>query len=130
MAQIDPTIYLASPISDGQNPYKWHEEIQSECPSIEWINPFTIHEEGATGAQIYETDMEAVATSDAVLLRRTEGCEICGAYIEAGYARSLEIPTVVFNDAQSDVPEFLQWHAVSIHDNRDKAIRKVADLVR
>jgi len=129
MAQLDAAVYLAAPISDGENPHGWHKEIQSEWPSIEWINPFTIHKDGATGTQIYEKDMEAVATSDVILLRRTSGCEICGAYIEAGYARSVGIPTVVLNDAPSDIPEFLRWHAVSVYDDRDKAIQKVVDLV-
>ena len=124
-----PQVYLAGPRSDGDNPHAWHEQIQRQDEEIEWINPFTIHSEDATEDEIYENDVSAVLSSDAVLLRRIDDYEVCGAYIEAGFAGAAGIPTVVWNEAGSTVPEFLRWHADVICGSVDDAIQEVTTRV-
>lgn len=122
-------VYLAGPLSDGENEYVWHEMVEELDSSIEWINPFTIHAEGATEMEIYHGDCHAVRDSDAVLLRRMGDYEVCGAYIEAGIAGEHDIPVVVWNDADYDVSEFLRWHAHSVHENVEDAIDMVKDVI-
>lgn len=118
-------VYLAGPLSDGDNPHAWHEAIQAAEPGVEWTNPFTIHDEDATGSEIYAGDVEAVRSADAVLLRRIDHYEVCGAYIEAGIAGGAGVPTVVWNDADSEVPEFLRWHADAACGSMDEALAEV-----
>lgn len=119
------TIYLAGPLSDDDNPYKWHDQVMSHAPDVDWINPFLIHDDDAIGAEIYNADLDAVRSADAMLLHRIDGYRICGAYIEAGVAGEHDIPVVVWNDAESDVPEFLRWHADAICETMADAISGV-----
>lgn len=119
------TVYLAGPLSDGENPHAWHEAVQAAEPDLEWINPFAIHGENPTGEEIYRGDVDAVVSSDALLLRRIDNYEVCGAYIEAGIAGAHGVPTVVWNDAESDVPEFLLWHADAVCQSMEQAIAEV-----
>lgn len=96
---------------------------------VEWINPFTIHDEDTTGKEIYEGDLNAIRRSDAVLLHRPGDYEVCGAYIEAGVAGENDIPTVVWNSADTACPEFLRWHSDHITGSPDEAVLAVEQLL-
>lgn len=123
------TIYLAGPVSDGDNPYAWHESIQAYETDIEWTNPFVIHDEDATGDEIWAKDLAEVRASDGMLLRRMGGYEVCGAYIEAGVAGEYDVPIVVWNDAETEPSEALRWHADSIHETMESAVDEVVSRV-
>lgn len=121
------TIYLAGPISDGSNPYEWHETIQQHSPDIDWINPFTLHDYDdnkvrENADKIIERDLEAVQQSDAVLLRRIANYNLAGASIEAREAFVHDIPVVIWNEADSEIPLFLAGHATTVTENLEDAI--------
>jgi len=123
-------VYLAGPLSDGRDPYAWIErakEVGKRRGGVEFVNPYTLCDEVAPGSEIYQADVEAVRSCDALLLRRIDHHEVCGAYIESGIAFENDIPTVVWNDADSDVPTFLKWHANVICESLLEAVSEVAD---
>lgn len=134
MTAKTPTVYLAGPISDGDNPYQWHEAVQNEESSIEWINPFTLHDFPREDArehigQIIQTDLEAIRSSDGVLLRRIEGRNLSGASIEAREAYVHDVPVVVWNVADTRVPLFLEGHVDRVHDSMQEAIADIKQTV-
>lgn len=126
-------VYLAGPVSDGENPYEWHERIQQTETNIDWVNPFTLHDFPTetpydNAPEIIERDLEAVRSSDAILLRRISGYNLSGASIEAREAWVNDIPVIVWNDAESQVPLFLSGHSTAICESADEAIEKVKIL--
>lgn len=137
---VDPTyetVYLAGPRSDGENPYEWHENVMAYDPTTEWINPFELNdftsevEAREHADEVYEQDVNAVALSEAVLLRRIDGYNLSGASIEGAIAaEKCDIPVVVWNDAETDVPLMLESLATEVHDNRVEAIQSVLSHAR
>lgn len=123
------TVYLAGPRQENGHPYTWHDYVKLKDPSIDWINPFLIHDNDATGKEIYRGDLDAIRDADAILLHRAQDTEICGAYIESGIAGIIGVPTVVHDEVASDPPEFLEWHADSIHSRARHAVDAVLDIV-
>lgn len=120
------TIYLAGPISDGPNPHAWHEAVQEYDPAVNWINPFDLHGHGDSEVwdhidEIIEKDLEEVRQADAVLLRRIDKYNLCGASMEAREAYVHGVPVIIWNDAQTQVPLFLGGHADSVFDTMEEA---------
>jgi len=119
------TVYLAGP--RGETPLKpWRERLIQTQVDVDWINPFEIHSSDASGEDIYRGDLKAVEDADAMLLYYTEAVEICGAYIEAGHAGAAGVPTVVWNDTRTDLPEFLRWHAKAVCETLEAAAQEVS----
>lgn len=123
-------VYLAGPLSKGDNPYDWHEMIESLDGATEWVNPFMLNdytpeEAQSREAEIAEQDFEAVRESDAVLVRRISEYNLSGASMEAREANAHGVPVVVWNDGDGDVPLMLRSQADSIHDSPESAVREV-----
>lgn len=128
------TVYLAGPITDdASNPYAWHEAIQDHAEDINWINPFKLHDYDRTDVrdhtdQIIRQDLAVVRTADAVLLRRIDAYNLCGASMEAREAHVHEVPVVVWNDAPTAVPLFLEGHAHDIKSSIEEAVEAIRSL--
>lgn len=127
-------IYLAGPISDGDNPYAWHQRVKETAPDVDWVNPFTLHDFPADSVrnhtdEIIEKDLEAVRSSDAVLLRRIPDYNLCGASIEAREAYDHNIPVVVWNTAETEVPLFLAGHCTEICNSLEMAVSTVKEII-
>jgi nucleoside 2-deoxyribosyltransferase len=127
------SIYLAGPISDGPNPFAWHEQIEERWPDITWINPFKSHTYPRSEAhnhvqEIITEDLNLVRSSDAVLLRRVGGRNLAGASIECYEANRHGIPVVIWNDAESEVPLFLNGHSEEIMEDLSDAVNAVLRL--
>jgi len=134
MDDDSPLVYLAGPISDGSDPFRWHKNIQSKWGNVNWINPFIHHSVPQSEAReniqnIISKDIELVLKSDAVLLRRIEKSNLAGASIEAYVAASHEIPVIIWNDASSQVPLFLEGHSEGVYQDLDEAVNKMLQLV-
>lgn len=131
-----PVIYLAGPISDGENPFAWHEAIQSEHPEVNWVNPFELndheseHEARKHAETVIQEDLKAVRGADAMLLRRISGYNLSGASVEAHEAYSNGIPVVVWNEGEGPVPLFLEGIADEVCKKRQHAIERVIHLAR
>lgn len=124
------TVYLAGPRSDGDTPFAWHEAVMGYDKTTNWINPFTLNEYDSESEvrehkeDVYGTDLDAIRRSDVVLLRRIGGYNLCGASIEAAVAKELvDIPVIVWNDAESECPIMLEAVATEVYDNRRSAIQ-------
>lgn len=119
-------IYLSGPINSGENPYDWHERVQSAFPDTEWVNPFLLHdipreELRSRVKEIIEEDMAAIHECEAVLLRRIDKYNLCGASMEAREAYVHDIPVIVWNQADSEIPLFLHGHAKATYQNMEEA---------
>lgn len=131
-----PVIYLAGPLSDGDDPFDWHNSIRQSYPSVEWINPFELNEHGSEEEarahidEVIQKDLEAIKDADAVLVRRISDYNLCGASIEAREAYVNNIPVVVWNTAEDEIPIFLEGHADGVYQTREDAIEAVLRLVR
>lgn len=129
------TIYLAGPIhQDGSHPYAWHNAIQDHSPEIDWINPFELNNHDRDEVwdhidEIIEQDLEEVRNADAVLLRRIDEYNLCGASIEAREAHTHEIPVIIWNDAETEVPLFLRGHADEVYESMEEAVEAVKAVV-
>lgn len=125
-----PRIYFAGPKSKGANPSEWHETVMATDYAFEAINAVEIHDEDGTGQELYRRDLEATREADGVLLHRVDYHEICGAYIEAGYALGRDdTPTVVWNDSVHPALEFLQWHAEAVMRYPNGVVETLLDAV-
>lgn len=131
-----PAVYLAGPLSDGDDPFAWHNAIRRSYPSVEWVNPFELNEHGSEEEarahidEVIQKDLEAVKAADAVLLRRISGYNLCGASIEAREAYVNNIPVVVWNTGEGKTPIFLEGHAEAVYDSRENAIQAVIRTAR
>lgn len=119
-------IYLSGPVNSGDNPYDWHEQVQSAFPDMEWVNPFLLHdipdEELRTRAhEIIEKDMSTIEQCDAMLLRRIDKYNLCGASMEAREAYLHDIPVFVWNRADTEIPLFLHGHAEKTYPSMEEA---------
>ncbi|QLG62002.1 TIR domain-containing protein [Halorarum salinum] len=128
------TVYLAGPISDGPNPFEWHEKIQSTWPEISWINPFEQHGHSQVKArehveEIIARDLEMVKASDAVLLRRIGHRNLAGASIEAYVATEHDIPVIIWNDTEESVPLFLEGHSRAVYESLEEAVNNIFNLL-
>lgn len=131
------TVYIASPTCDSKNPFAFHDRVRQYEETVEWINPFELNDyDGDEEARqhsetVYSEDLEYVAQSDAVLLRRISGYNLVGASIEGAVARELhDIPVVVYNDADDAVPLMLEALATEVYEDERKAVRSVVELVK
>jgi hypothetical protein len=125
---------LAGPISDGPNPFEWHEKIQSTWPEITWINPFEQHGHSQVELdqhveEIIARDLEMVEASDAILLRRLAHQNLAGASIEAYVATEHDVPVVIWNDAEESVPLFLEGHSQVVCDSLEESVNKIFNLL-
>ena len=123
-------IYLSGPINSGDNPYDWHEQVQSAFPEIEWVNPFLLHnipddEVRTRVREIIDKDMSTIHDCDAMLLRRIDKYNLCGASMEAREAYLHDIPVIVWNQADSEIPLFLHGHAVETYPSMEEAAKAV-----
>ena len=126
-------VYLAGPISDGPNPYAWHERVEELAPEVDWINPFLIHDIPQDEVrdhtdEIIKTDLTAVRNADAVLLRRIPEYNLCGASIEAREAYINKIPVVVWNTSSSDIPLFLDGPCSVTCESLPDAVSEVTQM--
>lgn len=126
MAQV----YLAGPINDGENPYQWHQDVAALAPEIDWCNPFTLNDysldEAKTHtAEIFAEDLQAVQDSAAVLVRRIDEYNLCGASMEAFAAYQQDIPVIVWNDADTSIPLFLEAVATDVYQNMSDAVEAI-----
>jgi len=126
-------IYLSGPISEGEHPHEWRDAISSEWSDPEWINPFKLHnipddELSDRVQEIINQNMTEIAESDAVLLRRIENYNLCGASMEAREAFTVDVPVIVWNAGESEVPLFLKGHATKVYSDRESSVEAVVKI--
>lgn len=121
-------IYLAGPISDGDDPHEWHHEAQ-RIASTECINPFTEFGDSATDSDIVAGDFEMVRGAQAVLCRRISGYNLVGASMETREAWNHGVPVIVWNDADNEPPLFLREHATGVYDELSDAVAATEEVL-
>lgn len=119
-------IYLSGPINSGDNPYDWHERVQSAYPETEWVNPFLLQdipddELRTRVREIIEKDMSTIHDCGAMLLRRIDKYNLCGASMEAREAYLHDVPVIVWNQADTEIPLFLHGHAEATYQSIEEA---------
>lgn len=131
---VNEQIYVAGPIEGYDRLYDYCVEYDD---TVRWINPFELNEYDSGSeahehaAEIYEKDLNAVRNSDGLVLRRIDGYNLCGASIEATVAANeCDIPVVVFNDADSDIPLMLDELATTVVDDPKDAVQTVCKETR
>lgn len=126
-------VYLSGPISEGQDPHAWRRRVQNTNTSVDWINPFKLHdipkgEERDRVQEIIDVVFSELLNCDAVLLRRIENYNLTGASMEAREAYTHAVPVVVWNTAETEIPLFLEGHATEVHADFDTAVDRAVTI--
>lgn len=154
-----PQVFLAGPAYfHRDDPFKWQKTIQFQRDDVEWINPFKLIEISNTELdvpeerliepeegppprpepiearerrdEIIDRDLTEIRSSECVLMYRTHGQNLCGASMEVREAYVQNVPVVVWNDTDRNVPLFLEGHAEEICDSPEEAAKAAATLAK
>jgi len=129
MAQI----YLTGAVSDWDDPFRWHDELQN---SFKWrehdfINPYTLNDFELGDEEIYnrpeevvEPALEAVRESGGMLVRWDDDAFLVGTAMEMKEAFDHDIPIVIWYDGWKD--NLSPWLLHTTNGNfadKEKALR-------
>lgn len=129
MAQI----YLTGAVSDWDEPFKWHDELQSSFKfrKHDFINPYEINNFDLGDEQIYdepekvvEPALDAVRESDGLLVRWDDDAFLVGTAMEMKEAYDNDIPIVIWYDGWRDnLSPWLLHTSKANFEDREKALR-------
>lgn len=127
------SIYLTGAVSDWDDPFRWHDELSEEWPDYEFINPYTLNEFELGDDEIYEQPeavvepaLDAVESSDGMLVRWDDDAFLVGTVMEMRHAYVNDVPVAIWYDGWRDnLSPWLLYHSRGQFETRDKALKVV-----
>lgn len=129
MAQI----YLTGAVSDWDDPFAWHDELQNSFKfrEHEFINPYTLNDFELGDEEIYERPeevvepaLEAVRESDGMLVRWDDDAFLVGTAMEMKEAFDHDVPIVIWYDGWRDnLSPWLLHTSKGNFEDKEKALR-------
>lgn len=133
MAQI----YLTGAVSDWDDPFQWHDDLQDEWPEHEFVNPYTLNDFELGDEEVYERPnevvepaLEAVEDADGMLVRWDDDAFLVGTAMELKHAYEHDVPVTIWYDGWRDnLSPWLLYHTRGNFDGRDKALKVLVTFI-
>jgi len=125
-------IYLTGAVSDWDDPFQWHDELES---SDEWdqdfVNPYTLNPFELGDDEVYdhpnkvvEPALDAVADSDGLLVRWDDDAFLVGTSMEIKHAFEHDVPVVIWYDGYRDnLSPWLLHTSKANFESKEKALQ-------
>lgn len=131
------TIYLTGAVSDWDDPFQWHDDLQDEWPDQEFVNPYTLNDFELGDEEVYERPnevvepaLDAVESADGLLVRWDDDAFLVGTAMEMKHAHRHDVPVVIWYDGWRDnLSPWLLYHSRGNFDGRDKALKVLLSFV-
>lgn len=131
------TIYLTGAVSDWDDPFQWHDDLQDEWPDQEFVNPYTLNDFELGDEEVYERPnevvepaLDAVEYADGMLVRWDDDAFLVGTAMEMKHAFEHDVPVVIWYDGWRDnLSPWLLYHSRGNFDGRDKALKVLLSFV-
>jgi len=131
------TIYLTGAVSDWDDPFQWHDDLQEEWPDQEFVNPYTLNDFELGDEEVYERPnevvepaLDAVEDADGLLVRWDDDAFLVGTAMEMKHAFEHDVPVVIWYDGWRDnLSPWLLYHSRGNFDGRDKALKVLLSFV-
>jgi hypothetical protein len=131
-------IYLTGAVSDWDDPFQWHDELES---SDEWdqdfVNPYTLNPFELGDDEVYdhpnkvvEPALDAVADSDGLLVRWDDDAFLVGTSMEIKHAFEHDVPVVIWYDGYRDsLSPWLLHMSKGTFESKEKALNVLLGFV-
>lgn len=125
------TIYLTGAVSDWDDPFQWHDELEEEWPEHEFVNPYTLNDFELGDEDVYERPnevvrpaLQAVESADALLVRWDDDAFLVGTAMEMKHAYEHDVPVAIWYDGWRDnLSPWLLYHSRGNFETREKALK-------
>ncbi len=125
------TIYLTGAVSDWDDPFQWHDNLEDEWSDQDFVNPYTLNDFELGDEEVYERPnevvepaLDAVEESDGLLVRWDDDAFLVGTAMEMKHAYEHDVPVVIWYDGwRDDLSPWLQYHSRGDLEKRDKALK-------
>jgi len=133
MAQI----YLTGAVSDWDDPFQWHDELQDEWSKQEFVNPYTLNDFELGDEEVYERPhevvepaLDAVENADGMLVRWDDDAFLVGTSMEMKHAFEHDVPIVIWYDGWRDnLSPWLLHTSRGNFESREKALKVLLSFV-
>jgi len=125
-------IYLSGALSEADDPFEWHDEIQDSDRWDEYtfVNPYTLNDFDLGDDTIYEKPEKVVepalselSESDGLFVRWDDAAFHIGTTMEIKHAWENDIPVVIWYDGYMDnLSPWLDHTTRGVFSNRNKAL--------
>jgi len=126
-------IYLTGALSEWDEPFKWHDELDSadRWSSHEFVNPYTLNPFELGDEEVYESPekvvepaLKEVEDCDGLLVRWDDSAFLTGTVMEVMEAYRNGVPAVIwYNGYKDNVSPWLQYHARASFGDKEKALQ-------
>lgn len=130
-------IYLTGAVSDWDNPFQWHDNLEDEWPDQDFVNPYTLNDFELGDEEVYERPnevvepaLDAVESADGLLVRWDDDAFLVGSAMEIKHAFEHDVPVVIWYDGWRDnLSPWLLHTSRGNFEDRDKALKVLLSLV-
>lgn len=131
------TIYLTGAVSDWDDPFQWHDELQEEWPDQEFVNPYTLNDFELGDEEVYERPhevvepaLDAVESADGLLVRWDDDAFLVGTAMEMKHAFEHDVPVVIWYDGWRDnLSPWLLHTSRGNFETKEKALKVLLSFV-
>lgn len=126
-------IYLTGAVSDWQDPFQWHDELQDSDNWSEhkFVNPYTLNDFELGDDAIYdypekvvEPALDAVQNSDGMLVYWDDDAFLVGTAMEMKEAYDANVPIVIWYDGYKDnLSPWLLHTSKGQFETKEKALK-------
>jgi hypothetical protein len=124
-------IYLTGSVTNWDDPFKWHRNIEQEYTEHAFVNPYKLNDFELGDDAVYdrcdevvEPAIERIGRVDGMLVRWEEDTTLVGTCMEIREAYQNDVPIVVWNlGRKSQLSPWLQYHTRAQFTSRDKALK-------
>lgn len=124
-------IYLTGAVSDFNDPFKWHREVEQEFTDHAFVNPYNLNDFELGDDEVYERPhevvepaLEKVAGVDGMFVRWEEDANLVGTCMEIREAYQHDVPIVIWHlGRKSQLSPWLQYHTRASFKSREKALK-------
>lgn len=130
-------IYLTGAVSDWDDPFEWHDELEEDWPDHDFVNPYTLNDFELGDDEVYERPnevvepaLEAVEDCDAVMVRWDDDAFLVGTAMEIKHAFDHDVPVAIWYDGwRDDLSPWLLHMSRGNFDGRDKTLKVLLSFV-
>jgi hypothetical protein len=130
-------IYVTGAVSDWDDPFQWHDELEEDWNDQEFVNPYTLNDFELGDEEVYERPnevvepaLDAVESVDGLLVRWDDDAFLVGTAMEMKHAFEHDVPVVIWYDGwRENLSPWLLYHSRGNFESRNKALKVLLSIV-
>jgi hypothetical protein len=130
-------IYVTGAVSDWDDPFQWHDELEEDWNDQEFVNPYTLNDFELGDEEVYERPnevvepaLDAVESVDGLLVRWDDDAFLVGTAMEMKHAFEHDVPVVIWYDGwRENLSPWLLYHSRGNFESRNKALKVLLSTI-